>query len=155
MITRQVIASLIIDESNEIALMEGEFVTEIVQADEGWWEGCNSRGERGFFPSNYVEIMAKASPTFRAPTTTYVAPIGHSATDVAPATHTQINFVDSVVEGKKAIALFDYLAAEENELTFAEGEIITDLDFVSEEWWSGRVHGKIGLFPASYCQLSS
>lgn len=52
-----------------------------------------------------------------------------------------------------AVAIYDYEAGEENEITFSEGEVITDIDFVSEDWWSGSARGIIGLFPSNYVEL--
>ena len=40
------------------------------------------------------------------------------------------------------------------ELTFNEGEVITDIDFPDEDWWIGHIHGQQGLFPANYVQLN-
>jgi hypothetical protein len=41
-----------------------------------------------------------------------------------------------------------YEAAEGNELTFAEGDHITQIEAVSDDWWQGRdQHGNAGLFP--------
>lgn len=52
--------------------------------------------------------------------------------------------------GPHAIALYDYEAAEDNELTFAEGDKIVDVEFASDEWWQGTNErtGEQGLFPA-------
>ncbi|WFD00630.1 actin binding protein [Malassezia yamatoensis] len=51
-----------------------------------------------------------------------------------------------------AIALYDYEIAEDNELELAEGDIIVQLEFASEDWWSGMNQrtNLIGLFPASF-----
>jgi hypothetical protein len=44
--------------------------------------------------------------------------------------------------------LYDYSASEENEISFSDGDIITDIDFVSEDWWQGKApDGTVGLFP--------
>lgn len=41
-----------------------------------------------------------------------------------------------------------YDAAEDNELTFREGDRIVEIEAVSEDWWQGRdQHGNVGLFP--------
>lgn len=54
------------------------------------------------------------------------------------------------------MALYDYEAAEDNELGFTEGEQIVDIEFASEEWWSGtnKTSGQTGLFPANYVELT-
>jgi hypothetical protein len=47
-----------------------------------------------------------------------------------------------------AKAMYDYTASEENEISFPDGAIITDILFVSEDWWQGKApDGTVGLFP--------
>ena len=48
--------------------------------------------------------------------------------------------------GHVAIALYDYEAAEENELSFPEDAVIEDLEFPDEDWWLGTYKGNRGLF---------
>jgi len=56
--------------------------------------------------------------------------------------------------GKEAIAQYDYEKAEENELELRDGERVTDIDMVDEDWWMGRnERGEVGLFPANYVEL--
>ena len=46
--------------------------------------------------------------------------------------------------------LKSYNAGEDNELSFREGDRITEIDAVSDDWWSGRdQHGNVGLFPGT------
>ena len=41
-----------------------------------------------------------------------------------------------------------YDAAEDNELTFREGDRIVEIEAASDEWWQGKdKHGAVGLFP--------
>ena len=41
-----------------------------------------------------------------------------------------------------------YEAAEDNELSFREGDRIVEIEAVSDEWWQGKdAHGNVGLFP--------
>ncbi|KAJ2720817.1 actin binding protein [Coemansia sp. Benny D115] len=68
------------------------------------------------------------------------------------------NFVEMIEDEdlgeNHATALYDYEAAEDGELTFAEGEKITHIDFPSSEWWEGvNQKGEYGLFPANYVEL--
>ena len=51
--------------------------------------------------------------------------------------------------------LFEYEAAEENEMSLIEGEILEQVDQIDEGWWSAVGDGgaKSGLFPANYVEL--
>ena len=41
-----------------------------------------------------------------------------------------------------------YDAAEENEISFREGERIVEIEAVSDDWWQGKMaDGSVGLFP--------
>ena len=53
--------------------------------------------------------------------------------------------------GKEAIAQYDYEKAEGNELELREGERITGIEMVDEDWWMGsNGRGERGLFPSIY-----
>ena len=103
-------------EDNELELKEGEQVTNIEMVDDDWWMGENSRGETGLFPSNYVELVQDDGNIEHA-TASKSAEIGSSAA---------VN-TDDPVSGPTATALYDYEAAEENELSFPEDAKITSL----------------------------
>lgn len=51
---------------------------------------------------------------------------------------------------KKVRALYDFEAAESNELSFIAGDIITVMDESNPHWWTGRVGTQQGLFPSSF-----
>ena len=44
-----------------------------------------------------------------------------------------------------------YDAAEDNEVTFREGERITEIEEVGEGWWQGKnPRGEVGMFPGTF-----
>ncbi|PLB48579.1 hypothetical protein P170DRAFT_438154 [Aspergillus steynii IBT 23096] len=139
-------------EDNEIQLQEGEYVVDIDMVDKDWWLGSNVRGERGLFPSNYVEIVEhdqqNHSPSDFQDT--------HGADESVPPTEptTATPPVASSTPAPSATALYDYEAAEDNELSFPEGAQITNIEFPDDDWWFGEFHGKKGLFPANYVQIA-
>ncbi|OQR73360.1 drebrin protein B-like [Tropilaelaps mercedesae] len=56
--------------------------------------------------------------------------------------------------GQCARALFDYEAADETEISFDPGDIITNIDQIDQGWWQGVApNGTFGLFPANYVEL--
>jgi hypothetical protein len=131
-------------EDNEVQLEAGDLVTDIEMVDEDWWLGTNSRGERGLFPSNYVELIDGGIVPGTSGAANVIEPAGLGPQlDVTPAP-----------PQPTATALFDYEAAEDNEIGFPEGAKITNLEFPDEDWWFGTYDGKSGLFPANYVQLN-
>lgn len=103
-------------EDNELELHENEYVTDIDMVDEDWWMGRNPRGETGLFPANYVELVDDEQGGGAAPAPT--AGIAHESSMQANA---------GVTQGHTATALYDYEAAEGNELTFPEDATITNV----------------------------
>lgn len=57
--------------------------------------------------------------------------------------------------GLCAVALYDYQAADDTEITFDPGQKITNIEQIDPGWWQGLgPDGKTyGLFPANYVQL--
>ena len=150
-------------EDNELELKEGEYVTNIEMVDEDWWMGQNPRGETGLFPSNYVELVEDGGAGGQA---------AHQAeAEPEPEPEAHHGGVAEPNQGATATALYDYEAAEGNELSFPEGAKITGIvrnhrsifasfvcidasqEFPDEDWWSGEYRGEQGLFPANYVQL--
>ncbi|KAJ5691634.1 hypothetical protein N7488_012369 [Penicillium malachiteum] len=145
-------------EDNEIELREGELVTDIEMVDEDWWLGVNVHGERGLFPGNYVEIVEEGQaaphaqehvpepepePVYEPEPEPVTAPVPAAPEHHAAESH-----------GPTALAIYDYEAAEDNELSFPEGATIVNVEFPDDDWWLGEYHGARGLFPANYVQLN-
>lgn len=131
------------DEENEIHLQEGQVITNIEMVDEDWWSGTNSQGHEGLFPSNYVELIEQSIVEKET-----APPPSHSDSQPKP----------EPVEEKSqslpsAVAIYDYEAAEDNELSFPEGAIIENIQFPDEDWWYGTYNGKEGLFPSNYVEM--
>uniref|UniRef100_A0A1A9VGW8 SH3 domain-containing protein n=1 Tax=Glossina austeni TaxID=7395 RepID=A0A1A9VGW8_GLOAU len=53
-----------------------------------------------------------------------------------------------------AIALYDYHAADDDEISFDPDDIITHIEMIDEGWWRGLCKNRYGLFPANYVQVA-
>ena len=107
-------------EDNELELIEGEYVTNIEMVDDDWWMGTNQKGESGLFPSNYVELVEGGEEESAAPAPEPAAPAQAPRPGAAQAPA-------AVSAGPTAKALYDYEAAEDNELSFPEEATVTGL----------------------------
>ncbi|XP_056100576.1 src substrate cortactin-like [Rhinichthys klamathensis goyatoka] len=55
--------------------------------------------------------------------------------------------------GVTAVALYDYQAAGDDEISFDPDDIITNIEMIDEGWWRGVCRGSYGLFPANYVEV--
>ena len=117
-------------EDNEVELREGDHVTDIDMVDEDWWMGTNPQGERGLFPANYVELVegdddggAAAPPLPSHPSAVQEPEPPAAAAQAAGSS------------GPTATAIYDYDAAEDNELSFPEGATITGVVSGPSHYW--------------------
>ncbi|NXU10178.1 SH319 protein, partial [Pardalotus punctatus] len=53
----------------------------------------------------------------------------------------------------KAKALYDFHGENEDELSFKAGDMITELESVDEDWMSGEILGKSGIFPKNFVHI--
>ncbi|KAG9010859.1 hypothetical protein FRB94_009561 [Tulasnella sp. JGI-2019a] len=56
-------------------------------------------------------------------------------------------------EGEWAEALYDYTSGDKTDLHFVEGQRIRIVEHTSDDWWTGELDGKEGLFPATYVKI--
>ncbi len=49
-------------------------------------------------------------------------------------------------------ALYDHDAEAEDELSFKTGDEIEVIESNDDGWWTGKCHGKTGMFPVNYVQ---
>eukprot|EP00457_Paulinella_chromatophora_P001347 gb/GEZN01001349.1/.p1 GENE.gb/GEZN01001349.1/~~gb/GEZN01001349.1/.p1 ORF type:complete len:864 (-),score=80.80 gb/GEZN01001349.1/:463-3054(-) len=56
----------------EISFKQGEQIQIISSEGDGWWEGVNEAGQRGLFPSNYVEAVPQELATV------HLTPVGNA-----------------------------------------------------------------------------
>ncbi|KAH3671194.1 hypothetical protein WICMUC_004711 [Wickerhamomyces mucosus] len=63
---------------------------------------------------------------------------------------------NSNISAGKAIALYSFEAEQNGDLPFRKGDVITIVkkSDSQDDWWTGRVNGKEGIFPANYVELA-
>lgn len=119
---------------DELPLCVGDVLEVLGEVEEGWWQG-RRLGRVGVFPSNFVVML---DPLQTAPPPYEPAP----ALPPKPVK-------------EQCRVLFPYKAVNEDELTLAEGDIVTIIskDAPDRGWWRGELHGVVGLFPDNFVEL--
>lgn len=51
--------------------------------------------------------------------------------------------------------MYDYTAANQDELSFSKGQLISILDKNNPDWWKGEVGGVTGLLPTNYVKMTT
>ncbi|EAT35887.1 AAEL011982-PA [Aedes aegypti] len=88
------------------------------------------------------------------PTPEPVAPVQVAPPAAAPEQEEPEEFILSADNpGVQAIALYDYQAAADDEISFDPDDRITHIEMIDEGWWRGLCNNQYGLFPANYVQL--
>ncbi|KAL0832671.1 hypothetical protein ABMA28_000860 [Loxostege sticticalis] len=118
---------------DELPLCVGDVLEVLGEVEEGWWQG-RRQGRVGVFPSNFVVMLDPPQP----------APPFEPAPALPP---------KPVKE--QCRVLFPYTAVNDDELTLAEGDIVTIVskDAPDRGWWRGELHGRVGLFPDNFVQM--
>ncbi|XP_076545838.1 uncharacterized protein LOC117606762 isoform X3 [Osmia lignaria lignaria] len=111
---------------DELTLIPQDTIEFLGEVEDGWWRG-RLKGKVGVFPSNFVTRPV------------YEEPDKHKH------------------QNKKELykVIFPYKAANDDELTLNEGDIITLLskEASDEGWWVGEINGRIGLFPDNFVEV--
>ncbi|KAK9298324.1 hypothetical protein QLX08_008326 [Tetragonisca angustula] len=151
-------------EPDELTLKKGDIITEIKVMLGGWWEGT-LRDKRGMFPDNFVKVLEPLS----SGTVGSTGSGGSEGTSSAKSEDVSLKNGGSKKrffyeesdkhkdqESKKLCkVLFPYEAANIDELTLNEGDIITLLSTNASDkgWWIGELNGQVGLFPDNFVEV--
>lgn len=67
-------------------------------------------------------------------------------------TFDQLSHPSSRPPQKRCRAMYDYTAADDDEVSFMDGDVIVDVHQIDEGWMYGRVErtGQQGMLPANY-----
>lgn len=149
---------------DELTIIENEQLEVIGDGDDGWLIARNNAGEEGYIPFNYVQMDDRDTTIDTNANQPLTSQISFSSVDYTVESEEQdVQSPDQVsviavpvakpqAEKEYCIALYDYDASAEDELTFEENQIITIINKsphgVDDGWWEGELNGKFGNFPS-------
>uniref|UniRef100_A0A668A8C6 Intersectin 2b n=1 Tax=Myripristis murdjan TaxID=586833 RepID=A0A668A8C6_9TELE len=117
--------------AEQLNLAPGQLILILSKNTSGWWLGeLQARGkkrQKGWFPASHVKILGSSS--------------GKSTPAPQPVC--------------QVIAMYDYTAANDDEMSFSKGQLINVLDKNNPDWWKGEVNGVTGLFPTNYVKMTT
>ena len=100
------------------------------KSDGDWWYGTISNANKsGLFPKTYVEVVKPSMSAY----------------------HLYLPESDPLSGNAKAI--YAYASDNSDELTFAEGDILSIVDMSEEEWWKAEQGGVVFIVPAAYLEV--
>ncbi|XP_054474225.1 intersectin-2a [Anoplopoma fimbria] len=116
---------------HQLHLSPGQLIVVLAKNSTGWWLGeLQARGkkrQRGWFHSSHVKLLGPSS----------------SKSSPSPLPVCQV------------IAMYDYTAANRDELSFSKGQLISILDKTNPDWWKGDANGVTGLLPTNYVKMTT
>ncbi|XP_029817626.1 SH3 domain-containing protein 19 isoform X2 [Manacus vitellinus] len=109
---------------DDLSFKKGDYIQILEQVDLEWYRG-RLNGKEGIFPAVFVQTCSA-----------------------------RIELSQSGGGKKgKARALYDFHGENEDELSFKAGDMITELESVDEDWMSGEIQGRSGIFPKNFVQI--
>nr|XP_061785718.1 intersectin-2-like isoform X2 [Nerophis lumbriciformis] len=117
--------------TQHLHLSPGQLIVILAKNSSGWWLGeLQARGkkrQRGWVKSSNLKLL------------------GPSSNKSSP----------SPLPVCQVIAMYDYTAANRDELSFSKGQLINVLDKTNSDWWKGETNGITGLLPTNYVKMTT
>ncbi|XP_062971974.1 intersectin-2 isoform X2 [Elgaria multicarinata webbii] len=117
--------------TEQLSLAPGQLILILKKDSSEWWQGeLQARGkkrQKGWFPATHVKLLGPSTER----TTPAVLPVC------------------------QVIAMYDYMANNEDELSFSKGQLINVLNKEEMDWWQGEINGISGLFPSNYVKMTT
>ncbi|KAI3364371.1 hypothetical protein L3Q82_011172, partial [Scortum barcoo] len=127
----QTVTATVAPTMHQLRLSPGQLIVVLAKNSTGWWLGeLQARGkkrQRGWFHSSHVKLLGPSS----------------SKSSPSPLPVCQV------------IAMYDYTAANRDELSFSKGQLINILDKTNPDWWKGEANGVMGLLPTNYVKMTT
>uniref|UniRef100_A0A3B4UDX9 Intersectin 2a n=1 Tax=Seriola dumerili TaxID=41447 RepID=A0A3B4UDX9_SERDU len=127
----QAVTTTVTPTMHQLHLSPGQLIVVLAKNSTGWWLGeLQARGkkrQRGWFHSSHVKLLGPSS----------------SKSSPSPLPVCQV------------IAMYDYTAANRDELSFSKGQLINILDKTNPDWWKGEANGVTGLLPTNYVKMTT
>ncbi|XP_035385775.1 SH3 domain-containing protein 19-like [Electrophorus electricus] len=139
------------EQSDELTFCEGNVIRLREYLGEEWALG-ELGGHVGIFPLNFVEVVEDLPPPAEQRQSRVALP-GMAGSPKIQDTPTPSQAATQGVEW--AVALYDFNAETEEDLPFRQGDLILVTAHIDEEWSSGRLNGREGLFPSAFIQPCS
>ncbi|KAL1459615.1 hypothetical protein WDU94_011579 [Cyamophila willieti] len=128
-----VVAPYTATSAEQLSLSRGQLIMIRKKTTTGWWEGeLQAKGKKrqvGWFPASYVKVMGGG---------------GSGSKSASPKP------TDQPQSQERVVALYDYQALNEDELSFVKDDVITIIAKDEADWWKGQLKGQVGLFPSNY-----
>ena len=138
----------IAENPNELTFFDNEIVNLIRHIDEQWMEG-EIDGKIGIFPSNYVEVIVDCLWADEYDP-------NDSSMAVSSELPMELEYTTPEWTDVYGRVMFDFTAETSEELTLSEGDTVTVLRQLDDEWFQARHDdGKVGLCPVNYVELIS
>ncbi|XP_062857887.1 intersectin-2a [Trichomycterus rosablanca] len=127
----QVTATCVASTPEQLSVTPGQLILILHKNSCGWWLGeLQARGkkrQKGWFHSSNVRLLE--------PNCAKTPPASQPLCQV--------------------IAMYDYKAANGDELSFLKGQLINVFNKDDSDWWKGEVNGITGLFPTNYVKMTT